>query len=272
MADNLLVTPGSGATVATDEVGGAHYQRVKIQIGADGERADVDGGQQTMANSVPTVLASDHSAIIIGGSAADDAAAAGNPVRLGAIYQATPDEVDDGDIGTPRISKRRGLITSNDYSVLVLSSSTPVPTGSDITDDTAGAIVAGDLAIRDNIGRWFMAPFALAGWKHIAFTISVTAFDQAGTIIIAGTTAAGNIASPYFAQFTLPASTTFNFTIADSGAVGQGGTAGGATAASTAHYSIPAMNSIARGAIGFRIGFSVAPTAGSFTLTVERST
>lgn len=36
MPDNLGYTPGSGATVATDEVGGLHYQRVKPVISDDG--------------------------------------------------------------------------------------------------------------------------------------------------------------------------------------------------------------------------------------------
>lgn len=37
MADNLGYTPGSGATVATDDVGGIHHQIVKPAFGADGE-------------------------------------------------------------------------------------------------------------------------------------------------------------------------------------------------------------------------------------------
>jgi hypothetical protein len=41
MADNLGYTPGSGATVATDEVAGFHYQRVKPVHGADGVVQDV---------------------------------------------------------------------------------------------------------------------------------------------------------------------------------------------------------------------------------------
>ena len=41
MADNMQVTPGTGATVAADEIGGALYQRVKIAAGADGTAVDV---------------------------------------------------------------------------------------------------------------------------------------------------------------------------------------------------------------------------------------
>lgn len=44
MADNILVTPGSGASIATDDVGGVHYQRSKIMLGAEGiATADLDG-------------------------------------------------------------------------------------------------------------------------------------------------------------------------------------------------------------------------------------
>lgn len=63
MADNYVATQGSGTTFGADDVGGVLFPRVKIQIGADGERADVDGGQQTMANSVPVVLASNQSGV-----------------------------------------------------------------------------------------------------------------------------------------------------------------------------------------------------------------
>lgn len=41
MADNIAITPGTGATVATDDVGGVQYQRVKVNYGADGAAADV---------------------------------------------------------------------------------------------------------------------------------------------------------------------------------------------------------------------------------------
>jgi hypothetical protein len=36
MADNLGYTPGSGETVATDEIAGAHYQRIKPYWGGEG--------------------------------------------------------------------------------------------------------------------------------------------------------------------------------------------------------------------------------------------
>jgi len=36
MADNIAITPGSGATVRTDDIDGVHYQVVKLAWGDDG--------------------------------------------------------------------------------------------------------------------------------------------------------------------------------------------------------------------------------------------
>ena len=41
MADNVGYTPGAGATVAADDIGGVLYQRVKPVTGADGTAVDV---------------------------------------------------------------------------------------------------------------------------------------------------------------------------------------------------------------------------------------
>ncbi len=54
MVDNVDITPGTGATVAADLVGGALHQRVKISQGADGVAADVSSTaplEVTLANT-----------------------------------------------------------------------------------------------------------------------------------------------------------------------------------------------------------------------------
>jgi hypothetical protein len=51
MADNVGYTPGSGATVAADEIGGVLHQRVKLGIGDDGTAVDVSA-----ANPLPVAL------------------------------------------------------------------------------------------------------------------------------------------------------------------------------------------------------------------------
>ncbi len=41
MPDNVGYTPGAGASIAADDIGGVLHQRVKVGIGADGSATDV---------------------------------------------------------------------------------------------------------------------------------------------------------------------------------------------------------------------------------------
>lgn len=76
MADNVAITAGSGTNVATDDIGGVQYQRVKNTWGPDGTATDVDAtaaaampvqdigegtnaaSQVTISNTSATVIAS----------------------------------------------------------------------------------------------------------------------------------------------------------------------------------------------------------------------
>jgi hypothetical protein len=49
MADNIGITPGTGATAAADDIGGVLFQRIKVVIGADG----VNSGDVSSANPLP---------------------------------------------------------------------------------------------------------------------------------------------------------------------------------------------------------------------------
>lgn len=44
MADNLSITAGSGTTIATDDVGGVHYQKVKLVNGTADDATAIPGG------------------------------------------------------------------------------------------------------------------------------------------------------------------------------------------------------------------------------------
>ena len=95
MADNVSITAGSGETIAADDIGGAKYQRVKVTLGADGAAdTDLDSGQQTSANSVPVVLASDQD-ILDGSRSATgtDAAAVSVGTTATAIIAANSDRM-----------------------------------------------------------------------------------------------------------------------------------------------------------------------------------
>lgn len=60
MADNVAITAGSGTSIATDDVGGVQYQRVKIGLGVDGSATDMTGENHIgeVAGNTSQVLAS----------------------------------------------------------------------------------------------------------------------------------------------------------------------------------------------------------------------
>lgn len=114
MADNIAVTPGSGATVAADDIGGVLHQRVKISLGADGSAVDAVAGAGAVGTGVQRVtLASDDPAVValqiiddwdssdackVVGNVAHDSVDSGNPQKIGGVAKTSnPVAVADGD-------------------------------------------------------------------------------------------------------------------------------------------------------------------------------
>jgi len=56
MSDNIGYTPGTGATVAADNIGGALHQRVKISVGSDGVAADASEGNPLPVTAVAELM------------------------------------------------------------------------------------------------------------------------------------------------------------------------------------------------------------------------
>lgn len=87
MADNILVTPGVGATIAADEIAGALHQRVKISHGADGSATDV-----STASPMPVTLANtgaNATPVVVDLGANNDVTVTGSVAVTGTFYQAT---------------------------------------------------------------------------------------------------------------------------------------------------------------------------------------
>ncbi len=81
-----LNTMAGGDNVAVDSIGAVNYQAIKVMLGSDGV-ADLylDSGQQTMANSVPVVLASNHGdvpVILSLGTASVGTISVANPISI----------------------------------------------------------------------------------------------------------------------------------------------------------------------------------------------
>lgn len=72
MADNVPITAGVGTDIATDEIAGVNYQRIKLTLGADG----VNGGDVAPSNPMPVVgttvdgAASSGAMLLVGGQTA----------------------------------------------------------------------------------------------------------------------------------------------------------------------------------------------------------
>ncbi len=96
MADNIDITEGSGKTIATDDVSNAHYQRIKVDLGADGLASPLVRGQQNKAGSLPVTLASDEDAIVLGAGTAEIGKLAAGTAAIGKL--AANDGVDIGDV------------------------------------------------------------------------------------------------------------------------------------------------------------------------------
>lgn len=64
MADNIAITAGSGTSVATDDIAGVHYQRVKLAVGADGAAADAPIGGGVEASALRVTLATDSTGVV----------------------------------------------------------------------------------------------------------------------------------------------------------------------------------------------------------------
>src|SRR3990167_5567471 len=65
MADNVLINTGTGPTIATDQVGTAHYQVIKIAVGAVDTASLLAYGPQNMTNSIPVVIATDQATVTV---------------------------------------------------------------------------------------------------------------------------------------------------------------------------------------------------------------
>lgn len=94
MADNVGYTPGSGATVAADEIGGVLYQRVKMTAGADGTATDVSS-----ANPMPVSVGNFPATQPVSGSVSVSNFPATQNVNITGISESAPLSVADATSG-----------------------------------------------------------------------------------------------------------------------------------------------------------------------------
>ena len=210
----------------------------------------------------------------MGSGATDDAAAAGELYPLAGLYQESVDEIDSGDVGRVRMSRRRAVMTAGDFRMLTLTGSDPVPSGSDIVMRYAAAVAVADMQIRNTNPHDFLIPMAMRGWRNLAvFLRSASAFDQEASVEVYGWTDTSSSGRGKMLSVTLPAMAAGAWIAPAAGAgAGLGETVGAATIVTGMLYGIPAFHNSAMPYIGIRVLFSVAPTTGELELIIVRST
>lgn len=123
MADNIGYTPGTGATVAADDVSGVLYQRVKLAFGADGSASDVANGNGLPVDTGLTQPLTDTqlraTALPLPVGAATEATLA----SMFAAFKAEDTASADGDLGMVLLAQRRDSDTTavsndGDYATL----------------------------------------------------------------------------------------------------------------------------------------------------------
>ena len=124
MADNIGYTPGTGATVAADDVSGVLYQRVKLAFGDDGSASDVANGNGLPVDTGLNPLTDAQlraSALPLPVGAATEATLA----SMFAAFKAEDSASADGDLGMVLLAQRRDSDTTavsndGDYATLKL--------------------------------------------------------------------------------------------------------------------------------------------------------
>lgn len=150
MADNIAVTPGTGATIAADDITGVLHQRVKISLGADGSATDALDGAGAVAAGVQRVtLASDDPAVVHAsrittstGRKTAGSALATTTFQVGGTYNATPPTVGD--------TEEVGLqVDANGYLKVNLSGGlVPASLGAKTGANSLSVVLASDPATR----------------------------------------------------------------------------------------------------------------------------
>lgn len=128
MADNTVLNAGSGGdTIATDDISGVKYQRVKLALGADGTAVDATAGNGTSSTAVQRVtIASDSTGQVFaksGGTEYETVAASQTAQALGASG-ATGDYISGVLVVPATVNPGNVLLLDNATSITVFTGGT----------------------------------------------------------------------------------------------------------------------------------------------------
>lgn len=202
MADNVAITAGTGTSIATDDVGGVQYQRVKVTHGADGVATDV-----STASPLPVGQYDADLGLYVGMNALRD-------LQVAQRYTVLSDSVADGlasfwtqtvtDGGSVVVAVGEGLLqTSTATTGAAQLVSTPVIYYPGQVTWFNSAIRLGDTGSAGNIRRW--GAFTVIGttpWDGYYYELNGTTLNavsvKAGTATAVASTSWTKVATNPF--------------------------------------------------------------------------
>jgi hypothetical protein len=114
-------------------------------------------------------------------------------------------------------------------------------------------------------------PVGAAGWHGVGVVIQNANPSHDQTITVISSRSSSLLTGGVVAEFNLPPTASLRFGLGSTGAVGQGGIAGGATAVNYAYYSVPALEGVSQ--LNISLSAGTTPSTGSFsTIVIERWT
>lgn len=193
MVDNVAVTPGTGATFATDDIGGVHFPRVKISQGADGSGTDVSSAAPlnvTLANgTVPS-----HAVTNAGTFATQATLAAETTKNIGTV------RVGDG-TNTAAVKAASTAPVANDPAVVVSISPNSVNANGQATmANSAPVVIASNQSTlptsNTNLTNFGAGEYETVAASQTAQTLGATGATGdyiSGLLVVPATTSPGNV-------------------------------------------------------------------------------
>lgn len=195
MADNVAITAGSGTTIATDDVGGIQYQRVKVTWGVDGTGTDTSASNPLPVVQTGALAAGENHVGEVGGALstpssnfnrpADTAAYASgdlvaNSTTAGSVTPlswSTAARVSAGSfmVRRARLKKSATSTTNATFRLHLYSSSPTIANGDNGAYSTthSGYLGAFDLDITGSTGRTFSDSSGVIGAPSVGSEINV---------------------------------------------------------------------------------------------------
>lgn len=173
MADNTVLNAGSGGdTIATDDIGGVKYQRVKPAFGADGSASDV-----SISNPLPVQLRNDGRTYITFWALAAAAGATGTETAITLTKSAAPGAATSSGTSFVVTSAKRFRITGISFATRGNATATVQTTTFNLRVNTGGAVTT-----TSNV--WVAArsatPATASAWDRVIFPMPPDGIEVVG--------------------------------------------------------------------------------------------